>query len=234
MRIFASKLLSLAVIIVLSLTIISCKKDDIKSLPPFIKLSNESLTVAKEGGNATLVIESNSDWSVEIPAEATWIAASPLASTKNNAAITFTLLPNTGLARQVDVKIKIATSYQTVNIQQSGIVKTYISIADLRAKGETTITEDLYVKASLINDQVGGNSTSLKNLYISDLNAGMCVRLVGDAASMAVGTELEFKLQGAVLSKYNGLLQLNNFDNANMITTGNTVVIPAKTISHSA
>src|ERR1035437_7613837 len=105
MRIFATKLLSLTVMIVLFLTVISCKKDD-KSLPPFINLGNESLTVAKEGGNATLTIESNSDWSVEIPAEASWIAANPIAST-NNTTITFTLLPNTGLARQTDVKIKI-------------------------------------------------------------------------------------------------------------------------------
>jgi hypothetical protein len=230
MRKIVSNLSSLVVIIVLSLTIMSCSKDEIKTLPPFIKLANDSLTVAKEGGNATLSIESNSDWSVEIPAEASWIAASPLAST-NNTAITFTLLPNTGLARQVDIKIKIATAFQTVTIKQSGIVKTYISVADLRAKGETTITGDLYVKASLINDQVGGNSTSLKNLYISDLNAGMCVRLVADATTMPVGTELEFNLKGAVLSKYNGLLQLNAFDNTLMSVTGKTAVIPAKTIT---
>jgi hypothetical protein len=230
MRIFAKKLLNLSIIIVLFLTNTSCNKDDIKNLPPFIKLGNESLTVAKEGGKATLAIESNSDWSVEIPADASWIAAIPLSST-NNSTITFTLLPNTGLVRQTDVKIKIANAFQTVKIQQSGIVKTYISVADLRAKGETTITEDLYLKASLINDQVGGNSTSLKNLYISDSNAGICVRLVADAVSMALGTELELNLKGAALSKFNGLLQLNNFDNANMSTTGNTVVIAAKTIT---
>jgi hypothetical protein len=218
------------IVLLLALSLTACE-DNNKIEAPILKVSSESLIVAKEGGAATVVIETNREWTVEVPADATWIAASPLASTKTNAEITFTLLPNTSVAREAIVKIKADTLSVNVKVQQSGIVKTYITVTDLRAKGETTITEDLYVKASLINDQAGGNSTSLKNLYISDANAGMCVRLVADAATMAVGTELEFKLQGAVLSKYNGLLQLNNFDNANMSTTGRNVVIPAKTIT---
>lgn len=224
------QLLSTAMFIALTLTFTSCSKEESKS-DPFLKLSTETLTLAKEGGTSTVVIETNTEWSVEIPADATWIAATPLASTKSNALITFTILPNTSTPRQTEVKINSATVSQTVKITQSGITKTYITIADLRAKGETTITDDLYVKASLVSDQAGGNSTSLKNLYISDLNAGMCVRLTADASAMAVGTELEFKLLGAVLSKYNGLLQLNNFANSGMSTTGKTAVIPAKTIT---
>lgn len=231
MKKISQKLLCFVMAIAFSLAIVSCNKD--KNVEaPLLRVASETLSVAKEGGTATLVIEANSVWSVEIPAEAIWIAATPLTSDKSNALITFTLLPNTGgLPREADVKIKTATDFKTVKIQQAGVIKTYITVAQLRAKGETTITEDLYVKASIINDQIGGNSTSLKNLYISDPNAGMCVRLVADATAMAVGTELEFKLQGAVLSKYNGLLQLNNFENSNMSTTGKTVVIPAKVIT---
>ncbi len=231
MKKFMLKLFSFAIIIAFAGTIAGCSKEDKSNETPYIKLGSSTLPVAKEGGNANLVIETNSEWSVEIPAEATWIASSPLSGATNNAMITFTLLPNTGLAREADVKIKIASTFANVKIQQSGVVKTYITVAQLRAKGETTIAEDLYVKASLINDQVGGNSTSLKNLYISDLNTGMCVRLTADAATMAIGTELEFKLQGAVLSKYNGLLQLNNFEITNMSLTGKTAVIPAKVIT---
>jgi hypothetical protein len=231
MRKSVSKLLSIAIVLALSLTFTSCSKEETKNEEPFVKLGSQALTIAKEGGTSTVVIETNSEWTVEVPADATWIAVTPLASTKSNALITFTILPNTGNPRQADVKIGSATISQTVKITQSGIVKTYITLADLRAKGETTITDDLYVKGSLISDQAGGNSTSLKNLYISDSNAGMCVRLVADAATMAVGTELEFKLQGAILAKYNGMLQLNNFANADMSTTGKTVLIPAKTIT---
>jgi len=145
--------------------------------------------------------------------------------------VTFTLLPNPALPREATVKVNNGTTVQNCKIQQSGVVKTYITLTELRAKGETTITQDLYVKGSLISDQVGGNSTSLKNIYVSDGNAGICIRLVADNTAMAVGTELEFKLSGAQLAKYNGLLQLNNFTNADMSTTGMTVVIPAKPIT---
>jgi hypothetical protein len=184
----------------------------------------------KDGGNVVLAIVSNTDWTVEIPSDATWIAVTPLKGT-GSASVTFTLLPNPALPREATVKVINGTTVQNLKIQQSGVVKTYITLTELRAKGETTITQDLYVKGSLISDQVGGNSTSLKNIYVSDGTAGICIRLVADNTAMAVGTELEFKLNGAQLAKYNGLLQLNNFTNADMSTTGKTVVIPAKPIT---
>lgn len=225
------KLFSFALVIALSFAAASCNKEDVNNETPFINLGSETINVVKEGGTATLTVESNRAWSVEIPAEATWVAANPASGT-NNGTITFTLLPNSGLQRQADIKIKTATAYEYVRITQAGAaVKTYITVSELRAMGETTITTDVYMKASLINDQDGGNNTSLKNVYVQDQNAGICVRLVANAETMAVGTELEFKLQGAVLSKYNGLLQLNNFANANMTKTGATVVIPAKSIT---
>lgn len=113
----------------------------------------------------------------------------------------------------------------------AGVQKTYITVSELRAKGETTITEDLFMKAVMISDQTGANSTSLKNIVVSDNGAGVAVRLTANAATMAVGTELEFNLKNAVLSKYNGLLQLNNFANANMTPTGETKTINAVPIT---
>lgn len=108
--------------------------------------------------------------------------------------------------------------------------KTYITVAELRAKGEVTISENLYVKASVISNKDGGNSTSLKNVVISDGEAGIAVRFTANA-DYAVGTELELALEGAQLSKYQGLLQLNNFSNAKATTTGETKIIPAKEVT---
>lgn len=108
--------------------------------------------------------------------------------------------------------------------------KTYITVAQLRAKGEMTISENLYVKASVISDNAGGNSTSRKNVVISDGEAGIAIRFTADA-DYAVGTELELKLNGAQLAKYQGLLQLNNFNNANVATTGQMKVIVARPVT---
>jgi hypothetical protein len=231
MKKFLYNRLGIIVFVAVLLSLTNCGKDDPIDDTPILKVSQETISVSKEGGTSTLVVETNSGWSVTIPAEASWIAAIPLSSTKKNDAITFTILPNAGQAREANVTISTSTLSKTIKVQQDGIVKNFITVAQLRAKGETTISEDLYLKASLISDQAGGNSTSQKNLFVSDSVAGICVRLVADASAMAVGTELEFKLQGAVLSKYNGLLQLNNFANADMTATGKTVVIPAKTIT---
>jgi len=208
---------------------VSCSNDEALQTPS-VSLGAEILSAPKEGGNVALAVTANTDWTLEIPATETWVAATPLKGS-GSANVTFTLLPNTGLPREANVTVKYGSNFVNVKIQQAGVVKTYLTVAELRAKGETTITQDLYLKASLISDQVGGNSTSLKNIYLSDGNAGICIRLVADAATMAVGTELELKLNGAQLAKYNGLLQLNNFTNANMTPTGKTTVIPAKAIT---
>ncbi len=108
--------------------------------------------------------------------------------------------------------------------------KTYITVAELRAKGEVTISDNLYVKASVISNKEGGNSTSLKNIVISDGEAGIAIRFTANA-DYAVGTELELALQGAQLAKYQGLLQLNNFSNAKATATGETKIIPAKEVT---
>lgn len=108
--------------------------------------------------------------------------------------------------------------------------KTYITVAELRAKGEVTISDNLYVKASVISNKEGGNSTSRKNVVISDGVAGIAIRFTGDA-DYAVGAELELALQGAQLAKYQGLLQLNNFSNAKATATGETKIIPAKEVT---
>ncbi len=217
-------------ILILSVLLLSvnCKKEAVPE--PYLSLGLDAITAVKAGGNIAFAVLSNTNWTVEIPAEATWVAGTQL-SGSNNGNCSLTLLPNDGAPRETSLKVKYASTFVNIKIQQGGYVKTYITLTELRAKGETTITQDLYVKGSLISDQAGGNSTSLKNIYISDASAGMCIRLVADAATMAVGTELEISLMGATMSKYNGLLQINGLVNANMTPTGKTTVIPAKAIT---
>ncbi|MEI7830919.1 MAG: DUF5689 domain-containing protein [Prolixibacteraceae bacterium] len=224
-----SNLINFTIILSLTIASVGCSKKD--SLPtPALTLGMETLAATKAGGNIAFAVVSNTDWTVELPSGVSWIAASVLTGS-GNGNVSLTLLPNDAAPREATVKVNYGTSFQSLKIQQGGYVKTYITLSELRAKGETTITQDLYVKGSLISDQVGGNSTSLKNIYISDGTAGMCIRLIADNTAMAVGTELEISLTGAVLAKYNGLLQINGLTNANMSATGKTTVIPAKTIT---
>jgi hypothetical protein len=224
-----SNLINFTIILSLTIASIGCSKKDALQTPA-LTLGIEILSATKAGGNIAFAVVSNTDWTVELPAGVSWMAGTVLKGS-GNGNVSLTLLPNDAAPREATVKVNYGSSFQSLKIQQGGYVKTYITLTELRAKGETTITQDLYVKGSLISDQVGGNSTSLKNLYISDGTAGMCIRLVADATAMAVGTELEISLSGAVLSKFNGLLQINGLANASMSTTGKTTVIPAKSIT---
>lgn len=121
----------------------------------------------------------------------------------------------------------------TVTVAPKSEEKTYTTVADLRAKGaNTTISEQVYMKATVISNNEGGNSTSLRNIVVSDGEAGITVRFKSNAnTEWKVGTELEFDLMGASLSAYNKCLQLNNFDNAKAVATGNVNKLAPKTIS---
>ena len=227
------KLLGFALILSSLSIFSSCNKEDVDSGTPSLTLSAETLAVAKGGGNTSFTVTSNRAWTTEITYSSgtDWVALSP-ATGKGNGTVTVTVLPNTGNDRTATIKVATSTVYEYVQIQQAaGITKTYITVSALRAKGEVTITDDVYMKASLISDQTGGNATSLKNIVASDGDAGIALRLTADAATMTLGTELEFNLKGAVLSKYNGLLQLNNFDITKMSKTGATNVIAPKAIT---
>ncbi len=123
-------------------------------------------------------------------------------------------------------KSATATYYGSLSqFVTAGDTKTYITIKELREKGEGTIDQTLFVKGFIVNDQIGGNSTSLRNIIIQDATAGITVRLGANADELPLGTEVELELNGAQLSKFNGLLQVNNYPNEKMIKTGVTNVV---------
>lgn len=108
-----------------------------------------------------------------------------------------------------------------------------ITVAALRAKylgADVTIDEDLILKAVVIQNTTGGNSTSLKNIVVQDVTAGIAIRFLSDNSTLVYGDEVEISLLNQVLSSYNGLLQINNLVNANVTKTG-TQTITARPIT---
>lgn len=118
----------------------------------------------------------------------------------------------------------------TVTVVPKSDEKTYISIKDLRAKGETKITEDLYVKGYVISDANSKNFHE-QNLVISDGEAGIAVRFSAKHSYTTVGQEVEISLNGLSLSKFNDLLQINNVPAGNVTATANTKVLEPKEIT---
>ncbi|MDN5296112.1 MAG: hypothetical protein PWQ71_218 [Bacteroidota bacterium] len=104
----------------------------------------------------------------------------------------------------------------------------YSTIAELRAMytgSNVTITDDIKIKAVVIQNLDGGNSTSLKNIVVQDETAGIAVRFVDDNDVFDFGDEVEISLKDQQLSKYNGLLQINNLPNANVTKIGTKSVV---------
>ena len=95
--------------------------------------------------------------------------------------------------------------------EPSGEYKTIEEIRTMYTQSgeeELTITEALELKAVVISDRVGGNSTSLKNGYIQDeAGNGLGFRTTEDH-EFNLGEELIIDLEGAVISVYGNALQL--------------------------
>lgn len=111
---------------------------------------------------------------------------------------------------------------------EEGAPEDYSTIAELRLMytgSDVEITDDIKIKAVVIQNLTGGNSTSLKNIVVQDETAGIAVRFVDDNADFDFGDEVEISLIGQQLSAYNGLLQINNLPNENVTKIGTKPVV---------
>lgn len=111
---------------------------------------------------------------------------------------------------------------------EEGTEDGYWTIAELRSKhtgSNVTITDDVKIKAVVVQNLTGGNSTSLKNIVVQDETAGIAIRFVDDNADFDFGDEVEISVKDQQLSAYNGLLQINNLPNANVTKIGTKSVV---------
>lgn len=120
----------------------------------------------------------------------------------------------------------------TVNVTAASEEKQYITIKDLRERGEGQITENLCVKGYVISDADALN-LDVKSLYISDGTAGIAVRFTENHNFKTIGQEVEISLLNISLAKFNGLLQINNLPLDNAVATSNSNVLEPVAISVS-
>ncbi|MEG1187023.1 MAG: DUF6359 domain-containing protein [Bacteroidales bacterium] len=88
-----------------------------------------------------------------------------------------------------------------------------MNIAALRAMyndSDVTLTDDKKITGVVISDLVGGNSTSLKGMVIAatDNSCGIDLYLDQNNTNYNVGDKIEILLKDAVLSAYEGTIQL--------------------------
>ncbi len=212
-------LLKLFIVPAAILLSVSCDKDP-KYGPAEIGINVNTLEFSEASGEATISLLSNRDWTVEIAEGAdktTWLGLSVTQgkASKDSVKITISVFPNKEEDRTATINFKTETIYASLKVTQKGVVqKQYTPIATVRAlyKGtDVTVTEDYYIKGSVISNcraaDKGGlnNTTSPKNLVISDDNAGITLYLAADNTEYVVGDEIAVGIKGLTLKKYNNL-----------------------------
>lgn len=110
---------------------------------------------------------------------------------------------------------------------------TQISILDLRKLFTGTITNapsNKKIVGTVISDRVNMNTTT-KNLVIQDVTGGITIRFLSNH-SFNLGDQLQINVSDQEISEFDGLLQINNVDNANATKIGTGNIVPqTKTLS---
>ena len=109
-----------------------------------------------------------------------------------------------------------------------------VEIADVRALyqgSNVTVSEDWYIRATVISNVDLNNGSSKKNIVMQDETAGIMVRLTQDEGAFKLGDVVEVNIQGQSLENFNGLIQLNNVPNANISKVSDGTVPEPKNIT---
>lgn len=108
------------------------------------------------------------------------------------------------------------------------------TLTEIRAMATGTITDNYFFTASIISDAsaTGGNSTSKKNIIVSDGTSGIMIRVKADPEDgyFKVGDEVKVNVMNATLSVREDLLQIEA-DNSKISKTGQTKAIGYKEIA---
>jgi hypothetical protein len=201
---------------------------------PKFGVSSTAVSVSAAGGNATVDVTGNVAWKVEVKdGGADYLTGNPSPMNGNDAGtITLNFKPNESTETDNKVTITVSTEEEAatksfdVEFTQSKVYTETITVAAIRAMGETTIATDGILVATVISDAspTGGNSTSLRNIVVQDATAGIAIRLAADPTTnqFAFGDILAISVNGLQIQKYNGLLQLNNVPLNKISEQGNT------------
>jgi len=106
-----------------------------------------------------------------------------------------------------------------------------ISISTLRAAFGGSVPTNSKINAYVISDRTTGNIVS-QNMVVMDASAGITMRFTS-AHTFNEGDQIEIPLDGATLSEFNGLMQLEDIPSGSVtvVSTGNAVPPTIVTVS---
>ncbi len=203
------------------LSLMSCVDDENRDGLPQLKVEEDGTSIVFESEMSvkqSIHVTSNRAWTVQLsPADATdWVVISDMEG-EGDKTITYSIVANTGEPRQAIITVFLDNLNErngTIALTQkdaAGRLYDYgngiQSLKSLYTGSDVTITDDTYITGTIINDFNGGNNSSLKNVYISDEEAGVMLRLAYNP-EFKKGDKVRVHAKGYTLTSYRGMLQL--------------------------
>lgn len=155
----STKLFAIATLLVgLSATFASCSKTPDTPVTPKIDIEEKTVSFAAAGEEKSVKFESNVDWTITVPADATWATVTPKSGKGGKATVAVKVLKNDGAERSAELTITAGTKSEKITIKQAGAAE--VPVGALLFPGADF--EDLDVlKAAL-------NTHGLKNAEIAE------------------------------------------------------------------
>ncbi|HXK76297.1 MAG TPA: DUF5689 domain-containing protein [Bacteroidaceae bacterium] len=203
------------------LSLMSCVDEENRDGLPQLKVEEAGTSIVFESGMSvkqSIHVTSNRAWTVQLsPADAAdWVVISDMEG-EGDKTISYSVVANTGEPRQAMITVYLNNLNErkgTIALTQKdadGRLYDYgngiQSLKSLYTGSDITITDDVYVTGTIINDFDGGNNSSLKNVYISDEEAGVMLRLAYNP-EFKKGDKIRVHAKGFTLTSYRGMLQL--------------------------
>lgn len=241
---FMNKYIWLATFLVCVLLSATSCKDDVGLPMQTIELSDEMITASAFAANYSVDVQANCDWTIEMDGnDGNWADIS-LTKAVGMATVDIKLENNDTEKERTLMLTVVANRNRSVVkrltlVQNPSVMEGYVSISDIRTMAESngtyTFSEDKRMRAVVVSNILEENyHEHCVALQSSNLpNSGITLR-TDEPLYVAVGTELEVALQGAVISRNaeTHLLELKATSDEKIEQTATNPIIPqAVTVS---
>ena len=196
-------------VIAAAMALVSCNKEEDLLGAATLKVEKPSVEIPQEGGSVSFTIKATRDWTATISPEDCGFELSQTSgkASVDPRAITVTAPANTERRISATITFKVSeTLTAKVKVTQQGAKGDMYSVAEIRDFEIGDVFPEAKIRVILLSDYSLGNIAQ-KNLYVQDETGGIQIRLSG-AHEFAKGDQLLIDLEGAELSQYGQLLQI--------------------------
>lgn len=114
----STKLFALATVLI-GLSAVSCSKTPDTPVSPKIDIDEKTVSFAAAGEEKSVKFETNMDWTISVPADATWATVTPTSGKSGKATVAVKVLKNDGAERTAELTITAGTKSEKITIKQT-------------------------------------------------------------------------------------------------------------------